>query len=182
MGRYNAAALMAGMGAAITVSQEDNDLNININADHEGDGEGGEAGVADFDNTSPADTEATDPAPVGEDIEADTSGAPETAELDVAEAGGDVDEVATQIEDVNDTAAGLEGIVIQLATISQEGIEVTPLAAQMLNNQYDYAVRKFPALRHQSLRVASCEDFAVSNEDATTVSLEKVMDGYQERR
>ena len=44
MGRYNAAALMAGMGAAITVSQEDNDLNININADHEGDSEGGDAG------------------------------------------------------------------------------------------------------------------------------------------
>src|SRR5574344_2207466 len=111
MGRYNAAALMAGMGAAITVSLEDNDLNININADHEGDGEGGDAGVADFDNTSPAETEATDPAQevaVGENIEADTSGAPETAELDVAEAGGDVDEVATQIEDVNDTAAGLE--------------------------------------------------------------------------
>ena len=44
--RYNAAAILAGMGAV--VSQEDNDLNINIQADHEGDGEQGEAGVADF--------------------------------------------------------------------------------------------------------------------------------------
>jgi hypothetical protein len=164
MGRYNAAALMAGMGAAITVSQEDNDLNININADHEGDGEGGEAGVADFDNTSPADTE------VDENIDADTSGAPETAELDVAEAGGDVDEVATQIEDVNDTAAGLEGIVIQLATISQEGIEVTPFIAESIRQQYNFVTRKFPKLRVDAEGqdvVASTESWTVSQEATT---------------
>ena len=181
MGRYNAAALMAGMGAAITVSQEDNDLNININADHEGDGEGGEAGVADFDNTSPADTEATDPAPevvVDENIDADTSGAPETAELDVAEAGGDVDEVATQIEDVNDTAAGLEGIVIQLATISQEGIEVTPFIAESIRQQYNFVTRKFPKLRVDAEGqdvVASTESWTVSQEATTDGILGKAV-------
>lgn len=180
MGRYNSAALIAGMGAALTVSQEDNDLNININADHEGDGEGGDAGVADFDNSAPVDT-AAEPAPevvVDENIGDDTSGSPETAELDVAEAGGEVDEVATQIEDVNDTAAGLEGIVIQLATISQEGIEVTPFIAESIRQQYNFVTRKFPKLRVDAEGqeiVASTESWTVSQEATTDGIMDKAV-------
>ncbi len=181
MGRYNSAALIAGMGAALTVSQEDNDLNININADHEGDGEGGDAGVADFDNSAPVDTAAAEPAPevvVDENIGDDTSGSPETAELDVAEAGGEVDEVATQIEDVNDTAAGLEGIVIQLATISQEGIEVTPFIAESIRQQYNFVTRKFPKLRVDAEGqeiVASTESWTVSQEATTDGIMDKAV-------
>ena len=165
--RYNAAAILAGMGAV--VSQEDNDLNINIQADHEGDGEQGEAGVADFDNT-PAETEPVDETLVDENLGDDTSGTPETAELDVGEAGGEVEQVTEQIEDVNDVAAGLESIVIQLATISQEGIEVTPFLADSIRTQYNFVTRKFPKLRVDATGndiVASTESWTVSQESET---------------
>ena len=178
MGRYNAAALLAGMGTV--VSLEDNDLNININADHEGDGEAGdEAGVADFDNTAPAETEpAVGDVGGEENLGEDTSGTPETAELDVAEAGGDVDEVAEQIDDVNDTAAGLESIVLQLATISQEGIEVTPFIANSIRTQYDFVTRKFPKLRVDAEGgqvVASVESWTVSQESETESMMGKAV-------
>ncbi len=195
MSKYNAKAILLGLTGG-TVSKEDNDLNITINAEHEGDNDAGEGEAADLGaDPAPVETvEETTPVeavpgegevieePVVDAAEAvadDTSGTPEAAELDVQEAAEDMDETQEQIENVNEATEGLEALAITLAQISVEGIEVTPLAAQMLNNQYDYAVRKFPALRHQSLRVASCEDFAVSTEDATTVSLEKVMDGIK---
>ena len=165
--RYNAAAILAGMGAV--VSQEDNDLNINIQADHEGDGEQGADGVSDFDNT-PAETEPAVDVTVDENIGDDTSGTPETAELDVAEAGGEVEQVTEQIEDVNDVAAGLESIVVQLATISQEGIEVTPFLADSIRTQYNFVTRKFPKLRVDATGndiVASTESWTVSQESET---------------
>ena len=164
---YNAAALLAGMG--VVVSQEDNDLNINIQADHEGDGEQGADGVSDFDNT-PAETEPAVDVTVDENIGDDTSGTPETAELDVAEAGGEVEQVTEQIEDVNDVAAGLESIVVQLATISQEGIEVTPFLADSIRTQYNFVTRKFPKLRVDATGndiVASTESWTVSQESET---------------
>lgn len=178
MGRYNAAALLAGMGTV--VSLEDNDLNININADHEGDGEAGDdVGVADFDNTAPAGTEpAVGDIGGDENLDGDTSGTPETAELDVAEAGGEVDEVAEQIDDVNDTAAGLESIVLQLATISQEGIEVTPFIANSIRTQYDFVTRKFPKLRVDAAGgqvVASVESWTVSQESETESMMGKAV-------
>lgn len=195
MSKYDAKAILLGLTGG-TVSKEDNDLNITINAEHEGDADNGEGEAADLGaDPAPVETvEETTPVeavpgegevieePVvdaAEPVAEDTSGTPEAAELDVQEAAEDMDETQEQIENVNEATEGLEALAITLAQISVEGIEVTPLAAQMLNNQYDFAVRKFPTLRHQSLRVASCEDFAVSNEDATTVSLEKVMDGIK---
>ena len=196
MSKYNAKAILLGLTGG-TVSKEDNDLNITINAEHEGDNDAGEGEAADLGATDPAPVETVEETtpveavpgegevteePVvdaAEPVAEDTSGTPEAAELDVQEAAEGMDETQEQIENVNEATEGLEALALTLAQISVEGIEVTPLAAQMLNNQYDYAVRKFPALRHQSLRVASCEDFAVSTEDATTVSLEKVMDGIK---
>ena len=195
MSKYNAKAILLGLTGG-TVSKEDNDLNITINAEHEGDADNGEGEAADLSaEPTPVETvEETTPieavpgegevaeepiVDAAEPVAEDTSGTPEAAELDVQEAAEGMDETQEQIENVNEATEGLEALAITLAQISVEGIEVTPLAAQMLNNQYDFAVRKFPALRHQSLRVASCEDFAVSNEDATTVSLEKVMDGIK---
>ena len=195
MSKYNAKAILLGLTGG-TVSKEDNDLNITINAEHEGDNDAGDGEAADFgadpapvetvEETTPVEAvpgegEVTEEPVVdaAEPVAEDTSGTPEAAELDVQEAAEDMDETQEQIENVNEATEGLEALAITLAQISVEGIEVTPLAAQMLNNQYDFAVRKFPTLRHQSLRVASCEDFAVSQEDATTVSLEKVMDGIK---
>lgn len=195
MSKYNAKAILLGLTGG-TVSKEDNDLNITINAEHEGDADNGEGEAADLSaEPAPVETvEETTPieavpgegevveepiVDAAEPVAEDTSGTPEAAELDVQEAAEDMDETQEQIENVNEATEGLEALALTLAQISVEGIEVTPLAAQMLNNQYDFAVRKFPVLRQQSLRVASCEDFAVSNEDATTVSLEKVMDGIK---
>ena len=195
MSKYNAKAILLGLTGG-TVSKEDNDLNITINAEHEGDAETGEGEAAEL---------AADPAPVetveevapieavpgegevaaepivdaAEAVVEDTSGTPEAAELDVQEAAEEVDETQEQIENINDATEGLEALALTLAQISVEGLEVTPLAAQMLNNQYDFAVRKFPALKASTMRVASCEDFTVSQEDATTVSLEKVMDNIK---
>lgn len=196
MSKYNAKAILLGLTGG-TVSKEDNDLNITINAEHEGDNDAGEGEAADLAATEPAPVETVEETtpveavpgegevteePVvdaAEPVVEDTSGTPEAAELDVQEAAEDMDETQEQIENVNESVEGLEALALTLAQISVEGIEVTPLAAQMLNNQYDFAVRKFPVLRTQPLRVASCEDFAVSQEDATTVSLEKVMDGIK---
>lgn len=172
--RYNAAAILAGMGA--TVSQEDNDLNININADHEGDNDngGGDDGAADFDNSAPAETVEVDEA-----LTEDTSGTPETAELDTVESGEEVEQVAEQIEDTNDVAAGLEGLVLQLATISTEGIEITPFIANSMNTQYDFIVRKFPRLKRKadgSPVIASVESWTVGQDSETTVSMESIME------
>lgn len=196
MSKYDAKAILLGLTGG-TVSKEDNDLNITINAEHEGDNDAGEGEAADLGATEPAPVETVEETtpveavpgegevteePVvdaAEPVVEDTSGTPEAAELDVQEAAEGMDETQEQIENVNESVEGLEALALTLAQISVEGIEVTPLAAQMLNNQYDFAVRKFPVLRTQPLRVASCEDFAVSNEDATTVSLEKVMDGIK---
>ncbi len=195
MSKYNAKAILLGLTGG-TVSKEDNDLNITINAEHEGDADNGEGEAADLSaEPAPVETvEETTPieavpgegevveepiVDAAEPVAEDTSGTPEAAELDVQEAAEGMDETQEQIENVNEATEGLEALALTLAQISVEGIEVTPLAAQMLNNQYDFACRKFPVLRQQSLRVASCEDFAVSNEDATTVSLEKVMDGIK---
>lgn len=186
MSKYNAKAILLGLTGG-TVSKEDNDLNITINAEHEGDADNGEGEAADL-GAEPAPVETVEETtPVAEEpivdaaepVAEDTSGTPEAAELDVQEAAEEMDETQEQIENVNEATEGLEALALTLAQISVEGIEVTPLAAQMLNNQYDFACRKFPVLRQQSLRVASCEDFAISNEDATTVSLEKVMDGIK---
>lgn len=179
--RYNAAAILAGMGSAI-VSQEDNDLNININADHEGDGENKseDTGAADFVET-PAETEPvqTEEEPTVAEVETniaeDTSGVPETAELDVNESSGEVTQVADQIEDVNDVAAGLEGLIIQMATISQEGIEITPFLANTLHTQYDFITRKFP-----KLRVDDAGNSVVPSVESLTVSQE-ASDGFMSK-
>ena len=60
------------------------------------------------------------------------------------------EQVSEQIEDTNDVAAGLEGLVLQLATISTEGIEITPFIANSMNTQYDFIVRKFPRLKRKA--------------------------------
>ncbi len=193
MSKYNAKAILLGLQG--TVSKEDNDLNITINADHEGESDAGEGEAVDLGaDAAPVETVEEEVSPVeavpgegdvveepivdaADPVAEDTSGTPEAAELDVQEAAEEVDETQEQIENVNEATEGLEALALTLAQISVEGLDVSPLTAQMLNNQYDFATRKFPALRTAANRVASCEDFAVSQEDATTVSLEKVMDG-----
>lgn len=176
MSKYNARAILQGLGL------EENDLNININAEHEGDkGEGEDVGE---ENPFTADAaETVETAPVEETpaapVEEDTSGTPEAAELDIADAGDEVEDTTEKVEDVNEAVEGLEGIALTLARISYEQIEVSPLAAQMLNDHYDFVTRKFPALQSAKNRVASFEDFSTSPDRAVTVSLENVMDGIK---
>lgn len=176
MSKYNAKAVLLGLTG--TVSKEDNDLNINIQAEHEGKGEEGEEGLGEAAAEAPVETvETAEEVPA--EVTEDTSGTPEAAELDVQDGAEDVGETTEQIEDVAEVAEGLEGIALTLARISVEGLHVTPLAAQMLNDQYDFVTRKFPALRASAVRVASCESFAADQEKAGTVSLEKVMDNIK---
>lgn len=174
MSKYKAKSILLGFSV---VSKEDNDLNINIQAEHEGNAD--EADGADFGagEEAPAETVETEEAPA--EIGEDTSGTPEAAELDVQDAADDMDDTAEQVENVTEVAEGLEGIALTLARISVENLEVTPLAAQMLNDQYAFVTRKFPALRTEANSVASCEAFAMDPLAAGEVSLEKVMDNLK---
>jgi hypothetical protein len=181
MSKYNAKALIQGFGL------EENDLNININAEHEGDkGEGdatdfgvgaGETPVAEVPAVETETVEAAveEPAAV---VEEDTSGTPEAAELDVADAGGGVAETNELIEDVSEAAEGLEGIALTLAQISVEGLEVNAAAHAILLDQYKFVTRKFPALQTEKKGIPSFEAFTVS-EEGVTVSLEKVVDNLK---
>lgn len=173
MSKYNAKAILLGLNPSL----EDNDLNININAEHEGDASEGEdlGGFGGEEAEAPAEVAEVETAEVAED----TSGTPEAAELDVADAGEEVGESVDQVEDAVETAEGLESIALTLAQISVEGVEVTPLIGQMLNSQYTMATRKFPALRSERHAIASCESLVVGQSDAVTVSLEKVMDSLK---
>lgn len=178
MSKYNANVLLQGLG------MEENDLNININAEHEGDKGESDEGAADFTGAGTAAEEptvVTEPVAevVEEPVSEDTSGTPEAAELDVADAGADVDATNEQIEDVNEAAEGLESIALSLSKISVEGLEVNAAAHAILNSQYNFVTRKFPALQAESKRIASFESFTVSQEEGVTVSLEKVMDNLR---
>lgn len=178
MSKYNAKSILLGFA---TVSKEDNDLNINIQAEHEGnaedEGDGTDFGAGEAAPAETVETVETEEAPA--EIVEDTSGTPEAAELDVQDAAEDMDETAEQVENVSEVAEGLEGIALTLARISVENLEVTPLAAQMLNDQYAFVTRKFPALRTEANSVASCEAFAMDPLAAGEVSLEKVMDNLK---
>lgn len=178
MRQFNAAAIALAM-SAVTVSQEDNDLNININADHEGDA----APTADDFATTPVvepvvAEPVVEPVVVEDAIAADTSETPETAELDVADAAGDVVESANKVDDTNAVAVGIESVLLQLATISNEGIDVTPFIANSLRVQLDHATRKFPkAGRDENGEsiVASVESWTVSQEENTSSMIGKAV-------
>lgn len=187
MSKYNAQAVYAAFAKPKpVVSNEDNDLVVNINAEHEGDKGGDQpADVVAPVGAEEVATVETEETPVVEEVVEvapvveDTSGTPEAAELDVNDASDAAAETEEQIEDISEAAEGLEGIALQLAQLSVEGLEVSPFTAQMLNDHYDFVVRKFPALKAQDHRIASLEAWSVSQEDANTVSLEKVMDGIK---
>lgn len=181
MSKYNAKSILLGFSKT-SVSTEDNDLNINIQAEHEGNaddaGDGADFGAAE--EAAPAETvETVETEEAPAEIAEDTSGTPEAAELDVQDAADDMEETAEQVENVAEVAEGLEGIALTLARISVENLEVTPLTAQMLNDQYDFVTRKFPALRTEKNRVASCEAYGLDPLAAGEVSLEKVMDNLK---
>lgn len=174
MSKYSAKVLLQGLG------MEENDLNININAEHEGDKGEGDEGAADFTGAGSAAEEPTVETEVAEEMGTeDTSGTPEAAELDVTDAGAEVEATNEQIEDVNEAAEGLEGIALALSKISVEGLEVNEAAHAILNSQYNFVTRKYPALQVESKRIASFESFTVSQEHGVTVSLEKVMDNLR---
>lgn len=174
--KYNAQAILAGFKKDGIVSKEENDLNININAEHEGD-----KASEDTSEFEPAaktvETVETEEVvePVVETVVEDTSGTPEAVELDVQDAGVEIEETETQIADINEAAEGLEGIALTLAQISYEGLAVSPLAAQMLNDHYAFVTRKFPKLAASEV-VASCESFRTDSVEATNVSLESVVE------
>ncbi len=181
MSKYNARALIQGFGL------EENDLNININAEHEGDkGEGDAADFGAGDAATPAAdipaVETAEAAPVVEEpvteIEEDTSGTPEAAELDVADAAGDLDTTNEQIEDVSEAAEGLESIALTLARISVEGLEINQAGHAILMDQYKFVTRKFPVLQTAQKSIPSFEAFTVS-EEGVTISLEKVVDNLK---
>lgn len=184
MSKYTAQALLQGFSTSL----EENDLNININAEHEGDkGEGDAADFGAGDAAAPAaDVPAVETAPAEAEVvvdepvvvEEDTSGTPEAAELDVADAAGEVDATNEQIEDVSEAAEGLEGIALTLARISVEGLEVNPAAHAILLDQYKFVTRKFPALQTEQKSIPSFEAFSVSQE-GVTISLEKVVDNLK---
>lgn len=175
--KYNAQAILLGFGK---VSVEDNDLNINIQAEHEGNADESNEEAADLGEAPAAETvETVETEEAPAEVAEDTSGTPEAAELDVQDAAEEVDETVEQVENVAEVAEGLEGIALTLARISVENLEVSPLAAQMLNDQYDFVTRKFPALRQKQNRVASCEAFGLDPYEAQNVSLEKVMDNLK---
>lgn len=165
MGKYNASAILAAFGTTSN-SFEENDLNINIQAEHEGDGDDDGAGDDLFeesvDNGDDAGAEAVD-----------TSSTPETAEIDVAESAEATGATADKIQDVDETVTGLENLALQLATISQEGIEVTPFIANTINAQYDYITRRYPALSRSRLDSNSFESYGYGVE---TLSFEGAMD------
>lgn len=181
MSKYKtrAAEVLAQLG--VTASLEDNDLNINIQAEHEGDadnaGEGTDLG--EFDNSAVEETVAVEPVDE-EALVADTSGTPETAELDVVEADAAAGDVTGKMDQVGDAVEALESMAIQIATLSLENREPSPATVAALNIQYDFITRNFPKMQKSESRVASCEDYAADYEKAHNVSLESVMGKIKE--
>lgn len=142
----------------LSVSNEDNDLVVNINAEHKGE-EGAEEEVvaADVDN-----------------VPLDTTDTPEAAELDAADAGAAMDEESDKIDQLDNTVDSLESILTTMATISQEGHEITGATARLLRATVDNAVSRIENLTSDGLGIPSCEDFDLSPMNSWDVSMEAV--------
>lgn len=138
--------------ARTTVSMEENDLNINIQAEHEGE-------------------------QVDEDqVPLDTSDAPETAELDVAEAIDETEEEIDGADDAVDVVESLESLLISLEAIQEQGAEFTPAAALLAQVAIDNAVSRMPGLSAEAIGIPSMEDFDCAPATSLTVSIEKIGD------
>jgi hypothetical protein len=182
--RLNPAAILAAYGKSTTSSLEENDLNVNINATHEGEDDSAATDAADL--TAPeAEVIAETPVDTEEvavvDAE-DTSGTPETAELDIVDAGEEVAETGEQIEDVNDAAAGLEGILLTLARISHEGLQVTPFVASTIHQQFEFVTRKYPGLRQGKTGISSMESLVATPDICLNDSMEAVLEGLKKAK
>ena len=152
------ADLLAKAFTNLSVSNEDNDLVVNINAEHKGE-EGAEEEVvaADVDN-----------------VPLDTSETPEAAELDAADAGAEMAEETDKLEQLDDTVESLEAILVTMATISQEGLEITGATARLLRATVDNAVSRIENLTSDGLGIPSCEDFDLSPMTSWETSMEAV--------
>ena len=154
MARLTTAQLAARFGSNAKSSLEDNDVNININADVDGEGEENEGFV--------------------EEAEAlDTSDTPEAAELDVADAGAEVEDTVEDTEAVSESIDGLESLYLTLAQISEEGLELGAGGAALLRNHVNQLTGKY-GLGADDIGVASQEDLTMFPNSALQDSMEGI--------